>query len=423
MNYSTLLQRSVDFDDYAPILYGGYPNELERQLWLAQIQLLWDRGESNGYAHHITDRAAAEHAAAHGAHARGLRRSPGGRLHDLDHGPHLRGRGPPAGARPRPLAPSPTRGSGSKRLQLPSTRLGRGLVGHRPDADRGRRDARARRPPPLTNTPPREGARPAQRAAQRGERAGAEVRVPEGAAAGSWRSAAQSPATRGDAPGRPDARRSPASLAAQCRLCPSSCSWWGRARSARRSPPCACSLPTSARPRSCGPTRSGSCSWRSRSATGSAGAWPTASPTMRGLCLLALIAAGLLALVPVRGRPDARHGGRRARRDLGRRLPRLAARRARAGGGAGAAARRRIALRDPPGGLVGRGGGHGGRPPVRALHGRLAGGHAAVGAPVHPAGGHAPDLPHLRAGDRGGRRARAAPRAALGARARPRSRC
>jgi hypothetical protein len=54
MNYSTLLQRSVDFDDYAPILYGGYPNELERQLWLALIQLLWDRGESDGYAQHIT---------------------------------------------------------------------------------------------------------------------------------------------------------------------------------------------------------------------------------------------------------------------------------------------------------------------------------------------------------------------------------
>jgi hypothetical protein len=56
MNYSTLLQRSVDFDEFAPIIYGGYPNELERQLWLAQIQLLWDRGESNGYARHITSR-------------------------------------------------------------------------------------------------------------------------------------------------------------------------------------------------------------------------------------------------------------------------------------------------------------------------------------------------------------------------------
>jgi hypothetical protein len=56
MNYSTLLQRSVDFDAYAPLLYGGYPREVDRQLWLAQIQLLWDRGESNGYAQHITRR-------------------------------------------------------------------------------------------------------------------------------------------------------------------------------------------------------------------------------------------------------------------------------------------------------------------------------------------------------------------------------
>jgi hypothetical protein len=56
MNYSTLLQRSVDFDEFAPIIYGGYPKELERQLWLAQIQLLWDRGEANGYAQHMTSR-------------------------------------------------------------------------------------------------------------------------------------------------------------------------------------------------------------------------------------------------------------------------------------------------------------------------------------------------------------------------------
>jgi hypothetical protein len=56
MNYSTLLQRSVDFDEYAPILYGGYSRQIDRQLWLAQIQLLWDRGESNGYAQHMTSR-------------------------------------------------------------------------------------------------------------------------------------------------------------------------------------------------------------------------------------------------------------------------------------------------------------------------------------------------------------------------------
>ncbi len=65
MNYSTLLRRSVDFDLYAngdftegariPVgLYQNYPNELERPLVLSMIQLLWDRGEANGYAQHMT---------------------------------------------------------------------------------------------------------------------------------------------------------------------------------------------------------------------------------------------------------------------------------------------------------------------------------------------------------------------------------
>ncbi len=58
MNYSTLLRRSVDFDEYAELpsvgLYAFYPNELERPLILSMMQLLWDRGETNGYAHHIT---------------------------------------------------------------------------------------------------------------------------------------------------------------------------------------------------------------------------------------------------------------------------------------------------------------------------------------------------------------------------------
>jgi hypothetical protein len=55
MNYSTLLRRSVDFDPFAAVLYQNYPNELERPLILALIQMMWDRGEANGYAHHITD--------------------------------------------------------------------------------------------------------------------------------------------------------------------------------------------------------------------------------------------------------------------------------------------------------------------------------------------------------------------------------
>ena len=64
MNYSTLLRRSVDFDTYANGnfegvnsglgLYQSYPNELERPLVLSMMQLLWDRGEANGYAHHMT---------------------------------------------------------------------------------------------------------------------------------------------------------------------------------------------------------------------------------------------------------------------------------------------------------------------------------------------------------------------------------
>jgi hypothetical protein len=55
MNYSTLLRRSVDFDQYAVVLYQNYPNELERPLILSLMQMLWDRGEANGYAHHMTD--------------------------------------------------------------------------------------------------------------------------------------------------------------------------------------------------------------------------------------------------------------------------------------------------------------------------------------------------------------------------------
>jgi hypothetical protein len=84
MNYSTLLQRSVDFEPFgegkflgevcgelpdplpaqcsgspledSPLgLYDNYPDELERPLIFSLMQMLWDRGEADGYAHHITD--------------------------------------------------------------------------------------------------------------------------------------------------------------------------------------------------------------------------------------------------------------------------------------------------------------------------------------------------------------------------------
>ncbi|MBN8866030.1 MAG: hypothetical protein J0H98_00605 [Solirubrobacterales bacterium] len=54
MNYSTMLRRSVDFDHYASLpnlgLWANYPDEEVRPLGLGLVQLMWDRGEGNGYA-------------------------------------------------------------------------------------------------------------------------------------------------------------------------------------------------------------------------------------------------------------------------------------------------------------------------------------------------------------------------------------
>jgi hypothetical protein len=67
MNYSTLLQRSVDWDHpyepppdgdgipaYATPFYNAYRDPMERQLAFNLLQMLWDRGEANGYAAHMT---------------------------------------------------------------------------------------------------------------------------------------------------------------------------------------------------------------------------------------------------------------------------------------------------------------------------------------------------------------------------------
>ncbi|TYB43699.1 hypothetical protein FXF69_27700 [Actinomadura chibensis] len=55
MNYSTLLNRSADFPRYARVLDLAYPDKLDQQIGLALLQMLWDRGEANGYAWHMTD--------------------------------------------------------------------------------------------------------------------------------------------------------------------------------------------------------------------------------------------------------------------------------------------------------------------------------------------------------------------------------
>jgi hypothetical protein len=54
MNYSVLLPRSVDFDEFAQVLYPSYPDERARPLVFDLMQMLWDRGEPNGYAHRMT---------------------------------------------------------------------------------------------------------------------------------------------------------------------------------------------------------------------------------------------------------------------------------------------------------------------------------------------------------------------------------
>ncbi|MFN8037398.1 MAG: hypothetical protein U0V73_15875 [Acidimicrobiia bacterium] len=55
MNYSILLNRSTDFATYKAIMDPAYPNEYDRTLALNLTQMLWDRGEADGYAAHLTD--------------------------------------------------------------------------------------------------------------------------------------------------------------------------------------------------------------------------------------------------------------------------------------------------------------------------------------------------------------------------------
>lgn len=56
MNYSTLLNRSIDFDLYKLVLDGSYPDPFTQLLGLNIVQMLWDSGETNGYAQRLTRR-------------------------------------------------------------------------------------------------------------------------------------------------------------------------------------------------------------------------------------------------------------------------------------------------------------------------------------------------------------------------------
>ena len=54
MNYSTLLQRSTDWNTYAEVMDPAYPSAADRQLVFGLLQMLWDRGEAGGYVQHLT---------------------------------------------------------------------------------------------------------------------------------------------------------------------------------------------------------------------------------------------------------------------------------------------------------------------------------------------------------------------------------
>jgi hypothetical protein len=54
MNYSLLLTRSSDFKTFAEVFYRSYPNPLDRELLYSFIQNVWDHGEVDGYAQHMT---------------------------------------------------------------------------------------------------------------------------------------------------------------------------------------------------------------------------------------------------------------------------------------------------------------------------------------------------------------------------------
>jgi len=55
MNYSLLLDRATGFDDLRPFMDQAYTNEFDRRVVFSSIQMLWDRGETNGYAWHVTN--------------------------------------------------------------------------------------------------------------------------------------------------------------------------------------------------------------------------------------------------------------------------------------------------------------------------------------------------------------------------------
>jgi len=54
MNFSTLLNRSRDFDDFNLFFAAAYPDNLDRQFILSLVEMLWEQTEASGHATHLT---------------------------------------------------------------------------------------------------------------------------------------------------------------------------------------------------------------------------------------------------------------------------------------------------------------------------------------------------------------------------------
>jgi hypothetical protein len=54
MNFNLLITRSTQFRPFAEVIYPTYPDRIDQAVISSLTQLLWDRGEANAYAWHMT---------------------------------------------------------------------------------------------------------------------------------------------------------------------------------------------------------------------------------------------------------------------------------------------------------------------------------------------------------------------------------
>ena len=102
-----LLNRSVDWNEFSAVYDVSYTDPVDQQVVLQLAQLLWDRGENEGYAEHLTVEPVRRHPGQAGLHHRELRRPPGDERRGRDAGADDRRAQPPA--RVRPVASSARR--------------------------------------------------------------------------------------------------------------------------------------------------------------------------------------------------------------------------------------------------------------------------------------------------------------------------